>query len=173
MDNSVEAFLNIARLHANHGTTSMFPTTLTGSTEDIIKTLETFELSCSLNEYGSQLLGIHLEGPYFAMSQRGAQDPKFIRDPDPAEYEYILSKTDSIKRWSAAPELKGAIPFAKFLKSKGILVSLAHTDAIYEEVAEAFKNGYTLATHMYSGMSGVMRRNAFRYAGVIESVFLI
>ncbi|HMG09805.1 MAG TPA: amidohydrolase family protein, partial [Mucilaginibacter sp.] len=51
--------------------------------------------------------------------------------------------------------------------------SLAHTDAIYEEVLEAFENGYTLATHLYSGMSGVTRRNAFRYAGAIESAFII
>jgi len=173
MDNSVKAFLEIARLHARYGTTSMFPTTLTGSTADIVKTLETFDQACHLNESGAQLLGMHLEGPYFAMNQRGAQDPRYIRDPDPKEYEYILSKSDSIKRWSAAPELKGAISFARYLKSKDVLVSLAHTDAIYEEVLEAFKNGYTLATHMYSGMSGVTRRNAFRFAGVIESVFLI
>jgi N-acetylglucosamine-6-phosphate deacetylase len=173
MDNSVEAFLEIARLHARYGTTAIFPTTLTGSTADIINTLETFKLACPLNESGAQMLGMHLEGPYFAMNQRGAQDARYIRDPDPKEYEYILSKSDSIKRWSAAPELKGAISFAKYLKSRGILVSLAHTDAIYEEVVEAFENGYTLATHMYSGMSGVTRRNAFRYAGVIESAFLI
>ena len=173
MDNSVEAFLGIARLHARYGTTAMFPTTLTGSTEDIMNSLEIFKQACPLNKSGAQMLGMHLEGPYFAMNQRGAQDPRFIRDPDPKEYEYILSKSDSIKRWSAAPELKGAITFAKYLKSRGILVSLAHTDAIYEEVLDAFQNGYTLATHMYSGMSGVTRRNAFRYAGVIESVFLI
>ena len=48
---------------------------------------------------------------------------------------------NSIKRWSFAPELKGAIPFVKFLKAKNILPSIAHTDAIYEEVIEAFENG--------------------------------
>ncbi len=173
MDNTVEAFLEIAKLHARFGTTSMYPTTLTGSTEDIIKTLDTYELAHPLNDTGAQFMGMHLEGPYFAMNQRGAQDPRYIRDPDPEEYEYIVSKSRNIKRWSAAPELKGAIPFARYLKSKGILVSLAHTDAVYEEVIDAFENGYTLATHMYSGMSGVTRRNAYRYAGVIESAFLI
>src|SRR5258705_6607663 len=71
------------------------------------------------------------------------------------------------------PELKGAIEFGRYLKSKGILAALAHTDAVYEEALEAFENGYTLATHLYSAMSGVTRRNAFRYAGVIESAFLI
>jgi N-acetylglucosamine-6-phosphate deacetylase len=54
-----------------------------------------------------------------------------------------------------------------------VLPAIAHTDAIYEDVIEAFNNGYTLATHFYSAMSGVMRRNAFRYAGVIESAYLI
>ena len=94
----------------------MYPTTLAGSTADIIKSLETFELAVPLNESGAQLMGMHLEGPYFAMNQRGAQDPKYIRNPDPKEYEYILSKSDSIKRWSAAPELHGAIPFARYRK---------------------------------------------------------
>jgi N-acetylglucosamine-6-phosphate deacetylase len=173
MDNTVEAFLKIAELHVRYGTTAMFPTTLTGPTEDIIKTLEIFEEAAPINEKGAQLMGIHLEGPYFAMNQRGAQDPKWIRDPNPEEYEYIVSRSNSIKRWSAAPELKGAIPFGRYLKSKGILASYAHTDAIYEEVLEAFKNGYTLATHLYSGMSGVTRRNAFRYAGAVESAFII
>ena len=173
MDNTVEAFLEIAKLHARFGTTAMYPTTLTGSTEDIVKTLETYEQALPLNDSGAAFMGMHLEGPYFAMNQRGAQDPRYIRDPDPKEYEYIVSKSKYIKRWSAAPELKGAIPFARYLKSKGILVSLAHTDAVYDEVIEAYENGYTLATHMYSGMSGVTRRNAYRYAGVIESVFLI
>jgi N-acetylglucosamine-6-phosphate deacetylase len=173
MDNTVEAFLEIAKLHARFGTTALYPTTLTGLTDDIVKTLETFEEASPLNVDGAQMMGMHLEGPYFAMNQRGAQDPRHIRDPDPAEYEYIVSRSNSIKRWSAAPELQGAIPFARYLTSKGILVSLAHTDAIYEEVIEGFENGYTLATHMYSGMSGVTRRNAFRYAGVIESAFII
>jgi N-acetylglucosamine-6-phosphate deacetylase len=173
MDNTVEAYLEIAKMHARYGTTALYPTTLTGSTEDIIKTLETFDKAGPKNISGAQLMGLHLEGPYFAMNQRGAQDPKYIRNPDPKEYEYILSKSESIKRWSAAPELPGAIPFGRYVKNKGILVALAHTDAIYEEVLEAFENGYTLATHMYSAMSGVTRRNAFRYAGVIESVFLI
>ena len=173
MDNSVEAFLEIARMHARFGTTAMFPTTLTGSTEEIIRTVETFDKAKPLNESGAQLMGMHLEGPYFAMNQRGAQDPKYIRNPDPKEYEFILSRSDSIKRWSAAPELPGAISFARYVKSRGTLVSLAHTDAIYEEVAAAFENGFTLATHLYSGMSGVTRRNAFRFAGVVESAFLI
>lgn len=122
---------------------------------------------------GAQFLGMHLEGPYFAMSQRGAQDPRYIRNPDPEEYKDILSRSSDIKRWSAAPELKGAIEFGNYLRSKGILVAMAHTDAIYEEALEAFEAGFTLGTHFYSCMSGVSRRNCFRYAGVIETAYLL
>lgn len=173
MDGSETAFLKIAETHARYGTTSMVPTTLTSEKKDLLETLELYEKADKNNINGAQFLGMHLEGPYFAMSQRGAQDPRYIRDPDPAEYKDVIAHSNVIKRWSAAPELKGAIPFAKYLKSKGILAALAHTDAIYEEVLEAFENGYTLATHLYSGMSGVSRRNAYRYAGVIESAYII
>jgi N-acetylglucosamine-6-phosphate deacetylase len=173
MDATEKAFLEIAALHARYGTTSMLPTTLSSSKEEILKTLEVYESANKKNLNGAQFLGMHLEGPYFAMNQRGAQDPRFIRDPDPAEYQEILSKSSVVKRWSAAPELKGAIEFGRYMLSKNILPALAHTDAIFEDVIVAFENGYTLATHLYSGMSGVTRKNAFRYAGVIESAFII
>jgi N-acetylglucosamine-6-phosphate deacetylase len=173
MDRSEDAFLKIAETHARYGTTSMLPTTLTGSKEQILETLTVYERANKINYKGSQFLGIHLEGPYLAMSQRGAQDPRYIRDPKPEEYKEIIEASSSIIRWSAAPELKGAIEFGQFLKSKGILPAIAHTDAIYEEAETAFRNGYTLATHFYSAMSGVTRRNAFRYAGVVEAGYLI
>jgi N-acetylglucosamine-6-phosphate deacetylase len=174
MDGTVEAFLQIAQTHAQHGTTSMLPTTLTCEKEDLIQTLEAYQKAQLCNAQGADFIGMHLEGPYFALAQRGAQDPKFIRDPDPAEYREILDSFDFIKRWSAAPELKGAVEFGKYVSSKGVLAAIAHTDAIYEEVIDAFQNGgFTLATHFYSAMSGVTRRNAFRYAGVIESAYLL
>lgn len=173
MDNTVEAFLGIAQIHAKHGTIAMLPTTLSCEKADLLETLRIYEEADKLNTNGAQFIGIHIEGPYFAMTQRGAQDPRYIRDPDPAEYREILSASKFIKRWSAAPERKGAIEFGRYMISKGVLPAIAHTDAIYEEVIEAFNNGYTLATHFYSAMSGVMRRNAFRYAGVIESAYLI
>lgn len=173
MDATETAFLKIAETHIRYGTTSMVPTTLTSSKKEILRTLDVYETANLKNKNGSQFLGMHLEGPYFALNQRGAQDPKYIRDPDPEEYKEIVSHSTSIARWSAAPELKGAIEFGRFLKSRKILPAIAHTDAIYEEVVKAIENGYSLVTHLYSAMSGVTRRNAFRYAGVIESAFLI
>lgn len=173
MDGSEIAFLKIAELHARYGTTAMLPTTLTSSREELLQTLSNYESANKKNRNGAQFLGMHLEGPYISMNQRGAQDARYIRNPDPNEYREIISSTSCIKRWSSAPELKGSIELGRFLKSKNILPAIAHTDAIYEEVLEAFNNGYTLITHLYSAMTGVTRRNAYRYAGVIESAYLI
>jgi len=184
MDGTEEAFLGVAKLHARHGTTSMTPTTLSSEKEElheILQVYERFSTGCDPDPHasagraspGSAFIGMHLEGPYFSMNQRGAQDPRYIRDPDPAEYQPLLAQYPSIKRWSAAPELNGALAFAEFVRSKGVLVALAHTDAIYEEVLQGFEKGFTHATHLYSAMSGVTRRGAARYAGAIESAFLI
>ena len=173
MDGNEEAFLKIAETHAKFGTTAMLPTTLTSTKEAMLQILGVYESANRNNDKGAQFLGMHLEGPYISMNQKGAQDPRYIRDPLPEEYEEILSKFSCIRRWSAAPELKGAIEFGKYVKSKGVLPALAHTDAVYDEVIQAFENGYTLATHLYSAMSGVTRRNSFRFAGVVESAFII
>ncbi len=173
MDGTEAAFHTIAECHARFGTTSLVPTTLTADKETLYQTLDAFEQARQTNTRGANLLGMHLEGPYLAQSQRGAQDARFIRNPDPREYEEILGYSSAIVRWSAAPELPGAIPFGRRLREKGILAAVAHTDAIYEEVLLAYENGYSLATHLYSAMSGVTRRNAFRYAGVVESAFLL
>ena len=173
MDGTEEAFLTVAELHARFGTTALVPTTLTAEKEDLLHTLDVYEKAHQSNTNGAAFLGIHLEGPYFALSQRGAQDPRYIRNPDPAEYEEILQYSSSIVRWSAAPELEGAIAFGQRLRQQGILAAIAHTDAYYDDVLTAYENGYSLVTHLYSAMSGVTRKNAFRYAGVIESSYLL
>ena len=174
MDGDVESFLQVAKSHARYGTTSLNPTTLTSEKSGLFQTLDNYKEALQRPNPGANLLGMHLEGPYFAVSQAGAQDPKYIRDPDPLEYKEVIEKHgNSIARWSAAPERPGALEFGKYLIDHDVLAALAHTDAIYEEVIEAVECGYSLATHLYSGMSGVCRRNAYRYAGVIESAFLI
>lgn len=173
MDGDVEGFLKIAELHAKYGTTAMLPTTLSGGREQLINVIEVYGQANGKSRNGAEFIGLHLEGPYFAMNQRGAQDPRYIRNPDPKEYVDILDRSDHIRRWSAAPELQGAMEFGRYLRKKNVLPAIAHTDAVYEEVVEAVENGYSLSTHLYSGMSGVSRRNAFRFAGVIESSLLM
>lgn len=172
MDGTVEAYLGAAEAHGIHGTTAMVPTTLTSTNDELKNTFSIFKEAKSKNKRGAELLGLHLEGPYFAMSQRGAQDPRYIRNPQKKEYEEILGWSEDIIRWSAAPELDGAIEFGRRLKNKGILPSIAHSDADCEVVEEAFENGFTHVTHLYSAMSSVRRINAFRHAGVVEAAFL-
>lgn len=173
MDGSVEAFHKIAETHCQYGTTAMVPTALTSTRQQLLNTLDLYNIAHESNYNGARFLGMHLEGPYFAMSQRGAQDPRYIRNPDPEEYREIIAYSKAIARWSAAPELDGALEFGRYLRKNGILAALAHTDAVYEEALKAFDNGYTLVTHLYSAMSGVTRKNAYRYAGVIEAAYLI
>ena len=174
MDGTIRDFLTIAETHLQYGTTALVPTTLTAEKGNLLHILDIYRKASKQNVKGAQFLGMHIEGPYFAMSQKGAQDARYIRKPDKKEYSEIIKKAgDIIVRWSAAPELEGALDFGKYLKAHNILPAIAHTDAVYEDVVKAFENGYTLATHFYSAMSGVTRRNAFRYAGVIESVYLM
>ena len=173
MDATVEAYLGAAETHAKFGTTALLPTTLTSTTDELMKTFAVYKQAVKENTKGAKFIGLHLEGPYFAYNQRGAQDPKYLRDPKPEEYNMILKASDDIVRWSLAPELDGALDFGKVLFDNNILASIAHSDAIYEEVVEAYKAGFTHMTHLYSGMSSITRRNAFRYAGVVEAAYLI
>ena len=173
MDGTVEAFVGVAALHARHGTTSMLPTTLTCPIEKLFHILDVYPEAKRLNRMGAQFLGMHLEGPYLAMSQKGAQDARYLRNPDRKEYLEILARCQDISRWSAAPELAGALEFGRELRSRGIVVALAHTDALYDEAMEGFRNGYTLATHLYSCMNGATRRGLYRYAGAVECAYLV
>ncbi len=169
MDCSVEAFLGAAEMHARHGTTLLLPTATTASIDIMKAMFAYFRRAKEQNQNGAALYGLHMEGPYFSYEQRGAQDPRFIKDPDPGEYMEFLSLTDDIVRWSVAPERKGAMALGRELERRGIVASVAHTDGLYSDVEEARENGYHLLTHFYSGMSTVRRINAYRFAGVIEA----
>ncbi len=173
MDGTVDAYLTVARTHARYGTTTFLPTTLTCPDEELFRTFETLRQARRSNTHGARMAGFHLEGPYFAYSQRGAQDPDNLRNPTPDHYNAILAASDDIRRWSIAPELPGAIELGRVLSERGIIASAGHTDAITEEVISAYKAGFSLMTHLYSGMSGVTRRNAYRHGGAVEAAFLL
>lgn len=173
LDNTVEAFLTAARLHACHGTTTLLPTATSGTPEETMGILAVSEEAAKINVDGADMPGLHFEGPYFSPEQCGAQDPDMVRAPDPAEYEAILAVSDRILRWSAAPELKGSREFAAALRAHGVLPSIGHSNAEYDEVVQALQDGFTHVTHLYSCCSTVHRRNAYRYAGIVESAYLL
>ncbi len=173
MDGGQEVFDKISKTHAMFGTTMMFPT-LTSSKFDVLKSaIRNFEKIPQSGTGGARMPGLHLEGPYFSMEQRGAQDPRYVRAPKSEEYLEILQMTKRIARWSLAPELPGAYEFASHLKERGIIPAIGHSNATYEQGIEAYENGFELITHLYSGCSIMRRINAYRVAGVVESSFLI
>ncbi len=173
MDGDVESIRKACRMHMNHGTTSIVPTTLTSTRESLLDCLDLFGGIDCREEGMPEILGLHLEGPYFSYAQRGAQDPKYLRNPMPEEYEEAVKRCSRICRWSFAVELEGAEEFLRFLRKKGIVASLAHSDASCEQVKRAYDNGLQALTHFYSGMSSVRRENAYRVAGAVEAGYLL
>lgn len=173
MDGTVDACLIAAHMHAIHGTTLLYPTTLTSTNDQLFKTFDIYEESKSLNHNGAAFGGLHLEGPYFSYEFRGAQDPRYLRNPAPKEYMPIIERSKDIARWSVAPELPGALEFGDCLCKNGILPAIAHSNALFEEVIEAYERGFRLITHFFSCCSTISRRDAFRYAGVIEAGYFL
>ncbi len=172
MDEGVNVFDVISKTHMQHGTTMIFPTLTSSRFEVLKKAIQKFEGREGMFE-GARMPGLHLEGPYFAMEQRGAQDPRYVRNPDKNEYMEILGMSKRISRWSLAPELPGALEFGRVLTKLGIVPSIGHSNATYAQVLEAYENGFNLVTHLYSGCSIMRRIDAYRVAGVVESAFLI
>ncbi len=172
MDGTEEAYLEAARMHASHGTTGLAVTTLAASKEEILDSFAVYERVKGKSQ-GARLLGIHLEGPYLSPAQSGAQDPKYIRAPKREEYEEIVNSCPDILRWTIAPEIPGALELADFLRERGIVPSMGHTDATYEQVKEALVHGFNHVTHLYSATSTIIRVKGFRHPGVLESAYLL
>lgn len=171
MEGTEDAFRTAVEAHMQHGTTSIFPTLSSSSIPMIKAAAATTEKLMA--EKDSPILGLHLEGHYFNMKMAGGQIPEYIKNPDPNEYIPLLEETNCIKRWDASPELPGALQFGKYVSSKGILVSVAHTQAEFEDIRAGFDAGYTHATHFYNAMPGFHKKNEYKYEGTVESIYLM
>lgn len=173
MDGDVESIIKAAQLHLKHGTTSIYPTTLTCDNETLFKFFENYREAIKTKEKMPHMLGIHLEGPFFTASQSGAQDSKKMQLPTLENVNKIWEKgRDLISRWSIAAELEGAKETGEFLTSKNIHLAIGHSNATYKEVKEAIKHGFKHVTHLYSGMSTITREQGFRVLGLVESAYL-
>lgn len=171
MEGEEEAFRVAIDAHMQYGTTSIFPTLSSSTVPMIEKACET----CTklMSEPNSPILGLHLEGPYFNPKQAGAQIPEWIKAPVKEEYEYLLEKWPCLKRWDEAPELEGSHEFIKCCCKHGVLPSIGHTRAKYEEVAAANELGMTHATHFYNAMPVVYKNREFKETGTVESIFAL
>jgi N-acetylglucosamine-6-phosphate deacetylase len=178
MDATEASFTSALKMHLSHGTTSLVPTTVAA---DLTELKEVFAvakrmknaINASLSPDLPEILGVHLEGPYIAKSMAGAQDPKYIKTPTDGLWREIFDAADGeLLIWTAAPELAGSDEMCAELTKRGVYFSMGHTDARYSDVVRAVRSGYTMATHLYSGMSTIVRENGHRVLGAIESALL-
>jgi N-acetylglucosamine-6-phosphate deacetylase len=150
------------------------PTTLASDTDSLINAVKRYEKVKTEGDVGDYLVGLHLEGPYLSPFSAGAQKPEHIRDYDKNEYEKVIEIANgNVGRWSGAPEVNGAGEFAKYMAQNGVTVSIAHTDATFEQTVNAFEGGFKHITHFYSCTSTVKREKGFRIAGVIEAGYYL
>lgn len=173
MDCNKLDFENILSYYLKKGTTTIFPTSLACDDEQLILFLKTYESFFKENSYYNVMMGgCHLEGPYLSTEKAGAQVPSKCKEVDFIFAQYILNKYSHIKRWTIAPEKDQNYCLANMLKKKEIITSAGHTCALYREMKEAFKNGYTHMTHLYSGMNSMIYIEGLRQPGAVEAALL-
>ena len=147
---------------------------MTCPNEELFRFFEVYRKVKENRKGGPNLLGIHLEGPFFSAAQAGAQPPGYLQLPLPENYLPILDAGgEDIVRVSAAVELEGAMQLGDELSKRKILAAIGHSDATVDQVAEAVQHGYTHVTHLYSGMSSLHRVGPYRVLGVVEASYLI
>lgn len=170
-DCTEEAFKGAIAAHMRHGATTVFPTILAPDLSVIRKAAAICEKLMA--EHDGPILGLHVEGPYLNPKMAASLFIDRLNAPDPAEYKEILETTNCIRRWDASPELPGALEFAQYLRSKGILAAISHTEAEFHDIKAAYNAGFTHAAHFYNAMPGFHKRREYKYEGTVESVFLM
>jgi N-acetylglucosamine-6-phosphate deacetylase len=154
MDGTPEAVRIANRTHARHGTTTVLPTTTTGTPAQLAAMLDVVEQVArdwTVND-GARIAGVHWYGPYFARDKVGAHPKGLERNPDPAEYKPALAR-GIIKSATCAAELPGAVDFCRAAKAAGCLVTCGHSDASWPEMAAVYEVGVRHVDHFWNAMS--------------------
>lgn len=158
-DNNAEGLSAITKFMAENGITAYLPTTMTLSKDmlkDIMKTVSEFKKT---QTEGCTVLGINMEGPYFNMAKKGAQNGNYIMDPDFDHFKEIYDYCDGIiKIVGVAPELPGAMEFIE-KASEFTTVSIGHTNGKYEDAKAGLEKGASHCVHLYNGMPGYNHRD--------------
>ncbi|KRK64280.1 N-acetylglucosamine 6-phosphate deacetylase [Companilactobacillus tucceti DSM 20183] len=140
------------------GVTSWLPTTLTASHEQLMETCRMIGENYQ-KATGAKVRGIHFEGPFYTEEHKGAQNPKYFRDPDVKEFEeWQEAAQGMIKKISIAPERKGSVEFTSAVASDDVAVTLGHSSATFEQAKACVEAGASGFTHAYNGMSGLNHR---------------
>lgn len=171
MDEGTESVIRVVRTHMRHGTTTILPTILPDSLDEILRAVRNIGEAAGADDV-PHIYGVHMEGPWLAKSQAGAMDPKYIVTPKKQDYRRILSKAKGlIRKVTFAPELKGAQEFCRYLKENGIVPSAGHTEATLEKIRDCREAGLDMVTHLYSSMSTITRKEGYRILGTVEAAY--
>ena len=169
MSDKPSDILAMCNAHAQYGTTSILPTTLAAPMESIKNALTAIREAASM-PCDATILGVHLEGPCLAPAQAGAQSPDDLKIPAETDMTELLDVwPEGVRMMGVAPELPGALELGELLNERGIVASIAHSNATYDQVFEAISHGFSDVTHLYSGCSGMIRVRSYRIPGVIEA----
>lgn len=170
MDCTREAFEEISKTHLLNGATTIVPTAVSSEFDVTMKLIKAYK---EFSKYCPNFYGIHLEGPYISKAQKGAHKEHLLHSPNDEETKMLLEEGAGIvKRITAAPELDNMYPFAKAMIENGVQMALGHSDATSDIATEAFKNGFSHITHLYSATPSVRKINQEVKAGVIEAAYL-
>ena len=170
LDGSDDAFATILAEQARHGVSALLATTSTAPLASIVAALE--RTRAWLGERapdGARLLGAHVEGPYFAASQSGAQDPAHLRTPDDGSADTLLAYADVIRVLSFAPELPGAVELTRRCAALGIVAAAGHAEATDADLAACEAWGLRHVIHLWSGQSTTVRDGPWRRPGLLEA----
>ena len=159
MDGTVEALKTISSYIATKGTTKFLATTLTSSKEELINVLKIAADLQNKEIDGATIFGVHMEGPYFDIEYKGAQNEKYMKPATEKEIkDYLDVKPGLVKMMSLSPHTEQSIETVKFLKENGVIVSVGHSAAKFNDVMKAVDAGLSHSTHTFNGMRGINHR---------------
>ncbi len=168
-ESTTQAFSTITGENASRGVTSLLATPATAPLPDLLASLQFSREWMQSEREGAQVLGVHLEGPYFSLPQAGAQDPANIRNPDDGSVDQLLAYHDVMRIMSYAPELPGALALTARLKELGIVAAAGHSSAAEGDVIAAKQVGLQHIIHIWSGQSTTVREGPWRKPGLLET----
>ncbi|PFP29553.1 N-acetylglucosamine-6-phosphate deacetylase [Bacillus sp. AFS073361] len=159
MDGNIGSVEAVSRACARTGCTSFLATSVSSSLHDLLKMIRNVKEAAG-REPGAGIVGLHIEGPYLNVKRKGMQNELYLRHPELDEMKIILEASGSLLRMvTLAPELPGGLEMIRFLKKQGIIASIAHSDATYEEAKAAFQIGASHVTHCFNGMRPIHHRD--------------
>jgi N-acetylglucosamine-6-phosphate deacetylase len=148
----------VAEKLPRYGVTAFLPTIITSPLEKIAEGQAVMADGPPSGFRGARPLGLHVEGPFLNPGKKGAHNPKYLRAPDAAAVAG-WSPAAGIRLVTMAPELPGALNVISALSSRGVLVSVGHSNATFEQAVAAFDAGARYGTHLFNAMSALGHRD--------------